>query len=287
MNYNHSFHAGGFADVLKHYVLVLLIKSLLRKDNGFCYIDTHAGLGFYDLFSPSAKKNEEFKLGIGKLLGKNPPDSLKEYLNVVQRINSRLSQSQVASIHYYPGSPMIVRHFLRPQDRMILAELHPTVFQKLKTLFAKDINVSTHLMDGYLGLKAFLPPKERRGLIFIDPPYERPNELATLPSILPIALKRFATGIYAIWYPIKDRATIDRFHRNLKENIQNPMMAVELSIYPEDSPLHLNGSGMIIINPPFQLQKQLEESIPWAWKMLSIEKQGQFRVQMLTSEKIR
>ncbi len=285
MNYNHSFHAGNFSDVLRHYVLMLLIKSLLRKDNGFCYVDTHAGFGFYDLFSPTAKKNEEFKLGIGKLYSKNPPPLIKEYVNIVQRINSRLSQSQMASIHYYPGSPMIVRHFLRPQDRMILSELHPTVYQKLKSQFAKDINVSAHLMDGYLGLKAFLPPKERRGLVFIDPPYERPNELATMPSILPIALKRFATGIYAVWYPIKDRPPIERFYRNLQENIQYPMLIVELSIYPENSPLHLNGSGMLIINPPFQLKKQCEETIPWLWRALSIEKQGQFRVQMLTTGK--
>lgn len=284
MNYNHSFHAGNFADVLKHYVLMLIIKSLLRKDNGFCYVDTHAGIGFYDLFSPSAKKNEEYKSGIGKLLSKNPPPLIKEYVNIVQRINSRLSQSQMASVHYYPGSPMIVRHFLRPQDRMILSELHPTVYQKLKSQFARDINVSTHLMDGYLGLKAFLPPKERRGLVFIDPPYERPNELMTLPSILPIAVKRFPTGIYAVWYPIKDRPPIERFYRNLQENISLPMMIVELSIYPENSPLHLNGSGMLIINPPFQLKKQCEESIHWLWKTLSIEKQGQFRVQMLTPE---
>jgi 23S rRNA (adenine2030-N6)-methyltransferase len=287
MNYSHSYHAGNFADVLKHFVLLLLVKSQLRKDNGFCYIDTHAGPGFYDLFSPNAQKNEEYKLGIGKLLTKNPPDLIKEYIAVVQRINSRLTQSQVASIRYYPGSPMIVRHFLRPQDRMLLAELHPTEYQRLKAHFAKDINVSAHLMDGYLGLNSFLPPKERRGLILIDPPYERPNELALMPDMLSIGLKRFATGIYAIWYPIKDRPPIERFYRNLKEKIRNPMLAIELSIYPEISPLHLNGSGMIIINPPFQLQKQCQDTLPWLWKALSIEKQGQFRVQILNHEKIR
>jgi 23S rRNA (adenine2030-N6)-methyltransferase len=285
MNYGHSYHAGNFADVLKHYILVLLIKSLLRKENGFCFIDTHAGPGFYDLFAESAQKNKEYQLGIGKLFTKNPHPNIKQYLAAVTRINSRLSQSQFSSLRYYPGSPMIVRHFLRPQDRMILSELLPSDYQRLKVNFARDTHVSTHLLDGYRGLKGFLPPKERRGLVLIDPPYERPNELQFIAGILPLALERFATGIFAVWYPIKDRPPIERFYRELKENIQKPMLAIELSIYSENSPLHLNGSGMLIINPPWQLEQEAKESLPGLWKNLSIQNQGQYRIHRLVTEK--
>ncbi len=283
MNYRHGYHAGSFTDVFKHAILVSLIKSLLQKDTPLCYLDTHAGAGFYDLFSETAKKSKEFASGIAKIFHEqNPPASLKPYLSCVQRINTRLSHSVVSSLRYYPGSPSIIRYFLRAQDRMVLTELHPQECLVLKNEFAAKKQASVHLLDGYQGLKAFLPPKERRGLILIDPPYERPNELAHIISVLPTVLKRFSTGVYAIWYPIKDRPTIDQFHRALKETIQQPLLITELSIYPENSPLHLNGSGIAIINPPWQLDKQILEYLPWLWKVLSLHKQGQYRAAPLS-----
>lgn len=283
MNYSHSYHAGNFADVFKHIILVSLIKSLLRKENPFCYIDTHSGPGRYDLFAEAAQKSKEYEYGISRISHiKNPPELIKEYLGYIQKINSHLTKSAISSLRYYPGSPSIARHFLRAHDRMILSELHPKEYQLLKNYFANDTHVNTHLLDGYQGLKAFLPPKERRGLILIDPPYERPNELSHLVSVLPLALKRFATGIYAVWYPIKDRPPIEHFHRSLKENIQRPMMVIELSIYPEISPQHLNGCGMLIINSPWQLDTQIKEYLPWLWKALSIHGHGGHRVFQLT-----
>jgi 23S rRNA (adenine2030-N6)-methyltransferase len=278
MNYSHAYHAGSFADVFKHIVLLALIKSFLRKENGFCYLDTHAGSGFYDLFAESAQKTKEYESGITPLFHKErPPQLIKQYLSCVQRMNNRLTQSVISNLRYYPGSPAFVHYFLRPQDRMILIELHPQEAQLLKRAFANDVRVSVHLKDGYPSLKAFLPPKERRGFILIDPPYERPHEFVDIVTALPTALKRFATGTYAIWYPIKDRPTIDRFHRAIKEIIKQPILVTELSIYQEVSPLHLNGSGMLIINPPWELDRQIQGFLPWLWKSLTIQGQGQFR----------
>jgi 23S rRNA (adenine2030-N6)-methyltransferase len=283
MNYSHSYHAGNFADVFKHITLLALIKSFLRKENGFCYLDTHAGNGSYDLFAEAAQKTKEYELGISKLFHKeHPPQLIKQYLSCVQRINNRLTKAVISDLRYYPGSPTLAHYFLRPQDRMVLSELHPQTAQNLKRIYADDKRVSVHLNDGYQSLKAFLPPKERRGLILIDPPYERPHEFADLVTAIPTALKRFATGTYAIWYPIKDRPQIDRFHRAIKEVVKQPILVTELSIYQEVSPLHLNGSGLLIINPPWELDRQIQDFLPWLWKSLSIQGQGQYRNAILT-----
>lgn len=282
MNYRHGYHAGSFTDTFKHAVLVSLIQSLSQKDGAICYLDTHAGAGHYDLFAEAAQKSLEFETGITKLFHEtNPPELLIPYLNCIQKINARFSGLALSSLRYYPGSPSIIRYFLRSQDRMILTELHPQEYTALKKEFARTKQASVHLLDGYQGLKAFLPPKERRGLILIDPPYERPHELTELTALLSMALKRFATGVYAIWYPIKDRIEIERFHQSLKENIQKPILIAELSIYPENSPVHLNGSGMAIINPPWQLDEQLLVYLPWLWKQLSVHNQGQYQVALL------
>lgn len=279
MNYRHAYHAGNFADVFKHTVLISLIRSLLQKNTAICYFDMHAGPGHYDLLAEAAQKSQEFESGIAKVFHeKNPPDLIQKYVDCVQKINARFSGTTISSLRYYPGSPFIIRSFLRTQDRMILTELHPEEYQLLKNDFKGSKQVGVHLLDGYQGLKAFLPPKESRGFILIDPPYERPNELTHIISALPATLKHFSTGVYAIWYPIKNRTEIDRFHHVLKNAISRPVLIAELSIYPEDNPLHLNGSGMAIINPPWQLDKQIMEYLPWLWKVLSVQNQGQYRV---------
>jgi len=278
MNYSHSYHAGGFADVFKHTILITLIKAMLRKENGFCYVDTHAGSGAYDLFSEDAKKNKEFDLGIQKIIHQTQTIPLLSlYAAVVRRINNRLTHSVISTLRYYPGSPAFARYFLRKQDRAILCELHPKEFQLLKTHFNQDESVSVQLMDGYQALKAFLPPKERRGLIFIDPPFERPNEFATILSALSVGLKRFSTGIFCIWYPIKERTIIDRFHQGIKEILQKPFLVTEMTLYPEAGNL-LSGCGIVIINPPWQLDKQIGDFLPSLTKQLS--PQGTHRIAM-------
>lgn len=281
MNYKHVYHAGSFTDVTKHVILFALLKALQRKDNALCYIDTHAGAGYYDLFSDFAKKTKEYESGIEKLIQQDrPPPLIKEYLDCVHRINNHLTGAKFAALRYYPGSPLIAKQLLRPHDRIIASELHPEEYQALRTTFAGDKQVAIHHTDGFLGLKAFLPPQERRGLVLIDPPYEDPDEFERIAHSLPIALKRWETGVYAIWYPIKEASRVEHFYKVLRENIHKPILVIELTIYP-DLPQHLNGSGVAIINPPFQFEQTLQDVIPWLWKALTINGQGTYRTYFL------
>lgn len=278
MNYRHGYHVGSFTDVFKHIVLTILIESMKRKETAFCYIDTHGGAGIYDLFSAFADKTKEYKTGIEKIIqSDNPPPIIKHFLNCIHHINNNLTHAKYSALQYYPGSPVIARALLRPQDRLIACELHPEEYQSLRNTFAGDKQAAIHHTDGFLGLKAFLPPKERRGLILIDPPYENTDEFSHIARSLQSALKRFETGVYAIWYPIKDKSSVDAFYRTLKSNIDKPILKVELTIYP-DLPSHLNGSGVAIINPPYQLEETLNAVLPWVWKSLTINDQGGFSV---------
>lgn len=262
MNYRHIYHAGNFADVLKHSVLIALIQSLLHKNTAFCYLETHAGTGCYDLFSEAAQKNKEFENGIKKIIEANdPPHLIQDYLACIAKLN------KPNEWRYYPGSPFFARYFLRTEDRIILSEWHPEEMHALKKFFAEDKHVAIHKQDGYQSLKAFLPPKERRGLVFIDPPYEKNNELMSLPTLLTQTIKRFETGIYAIWYPIKSERENTLFHRELKEKIERPFLTAELCIYPQMAQ-QLNGSGMAIINPPWKIDQRLNETLAWLWNVL-------------------
>lgn len=281
MNYKHAYHAGSFTDVVKHIILTALIESMERKETPFCYIDTHAGTGYYDLFSEFANKTKEYTQGIEKVIQQeNPSPLIKRYLNCVHQINNELTESKFASLRYYPGSPLIARHLVRPHDRIVACELQPQEYQALRTTFAGDKQVAVHHIDGFLGLKAFLPPKERRGVVLIDPPYEDPDEFTRIAHSLPIALRRWESGIYAIWYPIKEKAQVDRFYRVLTTNIQHPILAIELKTYP-DLPNHLNGCGLVIINPPWQFDDSVKEILPWIWKSLTINNQGGYRAYFL------
>lgn len=264
MNYRHAYHAGNFADVFKHTIIIALLKSLLRKDTAFCYIETHAGTGRYDLHSDAAQKSKEFMNGVEKVIAEeNPPPLIQDYLACIKKLNSN------NDLHYYPGSPYFARCFLRSQDRMVLSELHPDDYQSLKHFFKHHNQIGVHYQDGYQSLKAFLPPKERRGLVLIDPPYEKPGELTSLPDILSNAIKRWETGIYALWYPIKTRQQLTHFYRELKAKISRPFIVSEFLIYSEEIATHLNGCGMVVINPPWQFETQLEMIIPWLRKVLA------------------
>lgn len=281
MNYRHSYHAGSFTDVTKHVILTALMAAISRKDTPFCYIDTHAGIGYYDLLSEQANKTKEYQSGIEKVIGKeNPPALVQRYLDCVHKINNKLTESKFAALRYYPGSPMIARYLARPHDRVVACELHPQDYELLRSAFAGDKQVAIHHMDGFLGLKAFLPPRERRGLVLIDPPYENPDEFSRIAQSMPVAIKRWDTGIYAIWYPIKDKAQTDRFYRTLRQNVSLPILSIELTTYP-DLPNHLNGSGVAIINPPWQFDQTMNETLPWLWNALTINGQGSYHVQLL------
>jgi len=266
MNYRHSYHAGGFSDVFKHILLVSLIEFLLRKDKPFCYVDTHAGVGVYNLSSANALKTQEFKGGINKLLQlKNVPfEVVKQYLTLL-------------SLPFYPGSPLFVRKLLRPTDRMILTELHAQDILSLKKLFAYDKQVAVHHLDGYQGLKAFLPPKEKRGLVLIDPPFEETDEFSTLVTQLKFALQRWSTGVYAVWYPIKNLKEVNRFYSDLVDaGIQN-ILRCELHL-PYLASKNFSACGMIVINPPWQWKEEVEQILPWLCEVLSAPDAGKWVV---------
>lgn len=265
MNYRHIFHAGNFADVFKHAVLSLLLKSLQRKDKPFFYLDTHAGAGRYDLASEAAQKTGEYRDGI-KLLWNDRSPELGDYLAAVAALN------HADTLRYYPGSPRIARFLMRPQDRAVLLELQPDEFQHLKTEFAGDRQVTVRQQDGYAGLKAFLPPHERRGLVMIDPPYESDNEFEEVVKGLRVAHGRWDSGMYALWYPIKYRPPVERFQRAILATGIRKILAAEFQPYPEESTFRLNGCGMLVINPPWKLDKTLAALLPYL--LIPLRKHG-------------
>ncbi len=270
MNYRHVYHAGGFADVLKHFILVELIKCLKQKDKPFFYLDTHAGCGMYDLSSVSALKTHEADAGIKRLQGlSSMPVELLDYLAAVKACQQ--------SAHDYPGSPMLVRQMLRAEDRMALTELHPQEYAALKTLFAHDAQVAISHQDAYQGLKALLPPIQRRGLILIDPAFEVSDEFDRIIQGLQVALKRFRQGIYAIWYPIKDRFAVARFMRQLRA-LDQPLLNVTIQPAADTESERLNETGVAIINPPWQLDVTLHAAIPKLLQLLSPDGRGRFSV---------
>ncbi|MGH8123036.1 MAG: 23S rRNA (adenine(2030)-N(6))-methyltransferase RlmJ, partial [Rudaea sp.] len=245
MNYRHAFHAGNFADVFKHAILVGLIDALKAKPAPFCYIDTHAGAGKYDFRDEEARKTGEHVDGVQRLLiAPSLPDSLRRYFDLLRAANSADASGH---LNVYPGSPLIASLLMRATDRAALCELQPDEAAKLKALFAHDARVGVHQRDGYVALEGLLPPKERRGLVLIDPPFEVQHaEFGLIRDALESAYARWPTGIYAIWYPIKLRRAVLPFYRRfVSKGIKKTLMA-ELMLHADDSPLRLNGCGMVI-----------------------------------------
>jgi 23S rRNA (adenine2030-N6)-methyltransferase len=259
MNYRHIFHAGSFTDVFKHAVFALLLQRLCAKETPFCVIDTHAGIGRYDLTSDPAVRTGESRGGIARVLAAADrlPAELTPYVDAVRALNTPDDP-----LHWYPGSPRLARSLMRPQDRLVLAELHPDDVIDLQREFERDRNTSVLHQDGYRTLKAHVPPRERRGIVLIDPPFEVTDEFERVTVALAAAHARWATGIFAIWYPIKERATIWRFHDALERTGIRKILNAELLIHAEDNHLRLNGCGMIIVNPPWQLDQTLEAVLP-------------------------
>ncbi|MBI5165251.1 MAG: 23S rRNA (adenine(2030)-N(6))-methyltransferase RlmJ [Magnetospirillum sp.] len=276
MNYRHVYHAGNFADVLKHAVLALVVDYLKRKDAGFLYLDTHAGLGSYDLGAIEAEKTGEWRDGIGRILAAAAaPAALAPYLAAVRACNGG-----DGPLRRYPGSPIVVRALARPQDRLALVELHPDDAAGLKTLFAGDRRVGVHHGDGYAALKALLPPPERRGVVLIDPPFEARDEFLRLRRGVATAMARWATGQYLVWYPIKGRPAVARFHADLAMLGLPDSLVVELMVKPGDDPLTLNGCGLVAINPPWILRDVLAEVLPYLAEVLGGDA-GSYRLEPL------
>lgn len=273
MNYRHIYHAGDFADVFKHIVIIMLLQSLLQKAKPFVYIDTHAGIGCYDLQQSEAQKTKAYETGISQIIKYSKEinsNIIDTYLNIIKKYNTNYPLLQ-----NYPGSPAIAQALLRSEDQIILSELQRQDCHTLKQFFWKDHRASVHCMDGYEAVKAFVPPTPNRGLILIDPPYENVNEYENIISALKIINKRWVNGIVAIWYPVTSE--IDKRQKlimQLKNLAFKNILQTELNILSEDSPMGLNGSGMIVINPPWQFGENLTKLLPELWKILSPEKLG-------------
>lgn len=266
MNYRHVYHAGNFADVLKHVIWTLAIERLKLKDTAFRIIDTHAGVGLYPLNHGPAEKTGEWRRGIARLLGPdaaplpaNAANVLRPYLDVIATENGSAAQGQITR---YPGSPMIARRLMRPGDQLVVNELHEADRGQLEALFEHDHQTKIMGLDGWIALKALLPPKERRGIVLIDPPFEDPGELIRLTDGIADAMRRFETGVYLLWYPIKDTKITARFHRALGQACAREVLIAEVMIRPARHPDKLNGCGVVIINPPWQLEEQLAAVLP-------------------------
>ncbi len=267
MNYRHIYHAGNFADVLKHAVLARLIVYLQQKDKAFRLLDTHAGIGLYDLSSEEAQKTGEWQDGIGRLIEVELPEAvatfLAPYLDAVRTLNP------AGPIRLYPGSPKLARMLFRPQDRLSAMELHPEDCRALSRLFEGDYQVRVTELDGWLALGAHLPPKEKRGIVLVDPPFEIEGEYERLVDGLSRAWRRFSTGVYCLWYPIKKGAPIAAFHQALKDLEIPKMLCAELSVRSDRETTGLSGSGLIIVNPPYTLKDELHAALPELKRVLA------------------
>lgn len=280
LSYRHIYHAGNFADVFKHVVLVQLLRALARKDTPFCVLDTHAGVGRYDLSADEAQKNREFANGVLRLTGcADRPAAVDDYFAQV-----RVENADGDTLGHYPGSPRLIRALLRPQDRLVLSELHKADHAQLKQLFAGDAQVAVHLQDAYQGLKAFLPPKEKRGLVLIDPPYERKDEYERVVDSLKMAYARWPTGVYMIWYPIMSRSLAQRFHTLVQASDIRKILRVELCVEDDSDRTHFTGSGLLIVNPPWPLQDEIAPLLPWLWNCLVPGGKGSTRLDWLVPE---
>jgi 23S rRNA (adenine2030-N6)-methyltransferase len=280
LSYRHGYHAGNFADVFKHVILIQLIQALRHKDKPFCVVDTHAGSGRYDLQTAAARKTEEFRHGIGLLWGGNGfSPALESYLAIVRTVN------EGGELRYYPGSPRIARALLRHGDRLIASELHNRDYPLLKSEFTGDRQVAVHHIDGYSAIKAFLPPRERRGLVLLDPCYERKDEFQHLLAGLALIHRRWPGGITAIWYPILERTVSLHFQKKLRDLAIPSILCAELGLYPYDIPVGMRGCGMIIVNPPWQLDKILDPLLRELLFRLQVDQRGQIRLEWLVPEK--
>ena len=261
MNYRHHFHAGNFADVMKHVLLVRLVAAMQRKEKGFLYLDTYAGRGSYDLSSAnhgdSLVRDPEWPEGIGRLWANpNVPDVAQEYLTLVRDYDREQGNLEI-SPRFYPGSPLIVARMLREQDRMLLCERHPEEFEALDIVMGRRSRCSVQERDGFESVRGTLPPPEKRALVLIDPPFESAREFADIAKALRDGLSRLPAGVFAIWYPITQRARVARFLKGIQDVDLPPTVAVELTIAPEESSLKMKGCGILIVNPPWQFEEEV------------------------------
>ena len=274
MNYRHHFHAGNFADVMKHVLLLQILTRLNQKDKPYRYIDTHGGAGKYDLSTSEAQKSGEFLNGIQRLvklddsIKRNAPEGVQQYLKIVEKMREGSGKGA------YPGSPWFALEGMREIDKATIFEMQRDVFQQLY-YNVRDKRAGLHERDAYEGLFGVIPPKEKRGLVMIDPPYEvERKDFPQLVDLIATAYKKWPTGVFAIWYPIKDRAMIDRFEKKMIKTGIRRQLICEVCVWPDDTPVGLNGCGLLVINPPWKFSEDADEALQWLFPHLRMSENG-------------
>ncbi len=282
MNYRHAFHAGNFADVHKHMVLLSVLQRLQLKDTPISVLDTHAGAGVYDLSSDPSQRTSEWRDGIGRVyVETRAPTVVSTLLNAVRALNADPHKPP----RIYPGSPRLLAERLRPQDQLMLCELEPETLADLRSAMFAYPGTAIHARDGWEALGALLPPRAiKRGLVLIDPPFEAPNELQRLADALITTHTRWPQGVLLGWYPIKDRPMVDRFLRKLARAGMPDTLVCELCIHAPDNQLRLYGSGMVIINAPWQVDETLREATAWLHERLQQSPAAPWQVSALGDE---
>ena len=278
MNYRHAFHAGNHADVLKHLIVSRIIALLSRKEAPFAYLDSHAGVGLYDLHGDQATRTGEWLEGIARLWdAADLPDACADYFNVLRGLNPD------GALRYYPGSPELARQLSREQDRVLLNEKHPEDGQLLKDNMKGDRRVAVHRGEGWHVPRALLPVAEKRALLLIDPPFEKTDELERCVIALNEAIGRMRQTVVAIWYPIKDERQLKRFYQDLEKSSAPKLLRAELFVHAPDDANRLAGSGLVIANAPWGLEDELKQLLPWLVGKLA-QSQGSFRLDWLIAD---
>ena len=282
MNYRHAFHAGGFADVIKHIVLVRILIYLQEKPASFRVIDTHAGAGLYDLTSDEARRGGEWLTGIARVMQARFSETtlplIRPYLDIVRAFNPE------RDLKAYPGSPLIARALLRPQDRLTACEVEPKARKRLIDALRRDTQARVVDLDGWLALPAFVPPKERRGLVLIDPPYEKKDEFERLAAGFAQAFAKWPTGCYLLWYPVKSRRATDNLARHVADMVgagpsPGTCLRLEFSAAPQTAGGALTSAGLVVVNPPWTLTGELKAILPELEKPLGQGGAGRFRLE--------
>jgi 23S rRNA (adenine2030-N6)-methyltransferase len=282
MNYRHAFHAGGFADVIKHIVLVRMLTHLHEKPAPFRVIDSHAGAGVYDLTAEEARRGGEWLTGIARIMQSRFSETtvplLKPYLDIVRAFNPQ------RDLQTYPGSPLIARALLRPQDRLVACEVERGARKRLIDALRRDTQARVVDLDGWVALPAFVPPKERRGLVLIDPSFEQKDEFERLADGFAQAFAKWPTGSYLLWYPVKSRRATDSLARHVAAAVAaasspGTCLRLEFSVAPQQAGAALTSAGLLIVNPPWRLAAELKAILPELEKPLGQGGAGRFRLE--------
>lgn len=264
LSYRHAFHAGNFADVLKHSVLTLVLDYMTRKEKGFHYIDSHSGAGMYQLADEYAQKTGEYKEGIAKLINEpNISEPLQSYIDLIKALNPTSENDDKNNLTLYPGSPGIAKRFMRRQDSTHLFELHPTDIEHLHDFCYRWKKVFVKQSDGYQGVLGLVPPPSRRGVVLIDPPYELKEDYNKAVKTIIKAYAKFATGTYILWYPVVKRALVEQMTYTFSKSAVKNVLQVEFCLENDTDEYGMTGTGLFIVNPPWQLATQLTEILPY------------------------